>query len=85
MVHRLAAELVLEHFIRLPETLLYMRNLLPPDAAWAAFGIGRHAFPMVAQSYLLGGHVRVGMEDTIYIDKGELTPDNAALVKKAVS
>ena len=66
-----------------PETLLYARNLLPRNAAWAAFGIGRHAFPMVAQAFLLGGHVRVGMEDTIYIDKGELTPDNAALVKKS--
>jgi len=67
-----------------PETLLYQRSLLPENCEWAAFGIGRSAFPMVAQAHLLGGHVRIGMEDTIYIDKGELTPDNAALVRKAV-
>jgi uncharacterized protein (DUF849 family) len=41
------------------------------------------AFPMVAQSLLLGGHVRVGLEDNVYLEKGILAPDNAALVKKA--
>jgi uncharacterized protein (DUF849 family) len=41
------------------------------------------AFPMVAQAYLLGGHCRVGMEDTVYLAKGVKTPDNAALVEKA--
>ena len=61
----------------------YLSSLLPRDAAWSAFGIGRMAFPMVAQSYLLGGHVRVGLEDTIYIEKGVLARDNAALVEKA--
>jgi uncharacterized protein (DUF849 family) len=40
------------------------------------------AFPGVAQSYLLGGHVRVGLEDTIFIEKGVLARDNAALVEK---
>jgi uncharacterized protein (DUF849 family) len=66
-----------------PSTLKYLSSLLPRDAAWSAFGIGRMAFPMVAQSYLLGGHVRVGLEDTIYIEKGVLARDNAALVEKA--
>lgn len=66
-----------------PEMMLYMRNGLPPGANWTGFGIGRSQFPMAAQSYLLGGHVRVGMEDNIYISKGVLTPDNAALVRKA--
>jgi uncharacterized protein (DUF849 family) len=67
-----------------PETLAYARTLLPPDAAWAAFGIGRMEFPMVAQAWLLGGHVRVGLEDNIYIAKGKLAPSNAALCEKAV-
>ncbi|WP_426955645.1 3-keto-5-aminohexanoate cleavage protein [Muricoccus radiodurans] len=67
-----------------PETLMYLKSQLPPDAMWAAFGIGRMAFPMLAQAYLLGGHVRIGMEDTVYIDKGELTRGNVQLVEKAV-
>lgn len=66
-----------------PETLMYARQLLPPGAQWSAFGIGRHAFPMVAQSWLLGGHVRVGMEDNIYLEKGVLAKSNAELVAKA--
>jgi uncharacterized protein (DUF849 family) len=37
---------------------------------------------MVAQSYLAGGHVRVGLEDAVYLDRGVLAPSNAALVKK---
>jgi uncharacterized protein (DUF849 family) len=65
------------------ETLLYARNLLPPGAVWSAFGIGRHEFPMVAQAWLLGGHVRVGMEDNIYLEKGVLAKGNAELVAKA--
>ena len=41
-------------------------------------------FPILAQSYVLGGHVRVGMEDNLHIKKGELCRDNAQLVEKAV-
>ncbi len=65
------------------EALSAMKSLLPQDSTWAAFGIGRSEFPMVAQAYLLGGHVRVGLEDNLYIEKGVLAPDNASLVKKA--
>lgn len=70
-------------FAATPETMLYARNLLPPGAIWTGFGIGRHEFPMVAQSYLYGGHVRVGLEDNIYMSKGVLAPDNATLVARA--
>lgn len=66
-----------------PETLLYARNLLPPDATFTGIGIGRFAFPAVAQSYLAGGHVRVGLEDSVMIDKGTLALSNAAMVEKA--
>ncbi len=65
------------------EALSAMKSLLPQDSTWAAFGIGRSEFPMVAQAYLLGGHVRVGLEDNLYIEKGVLAPDNASLVRKA--
>jgi len=68
----------------MPEAMLYMRNLRPPDCVWFAFGISLHQFPMVAQTLLLGGHPRVGLEDNIYLEKGKLAPSNAALVEKAV-
>jgi uncharacterized protein (DUF849 family) len=67
-----------------PEAMAYMRGMLPADSPWFAFGISLHQFPMVAQAVLLGGHVRVGLEDNIYLGKGELAPSNAALVEKAV-
>ena len=66
-----------------PEAMMYMRNLLPANSPWFAFGISLHQFPMVAQTVLLGGHVRVGLEDNLYLGKGQLAPSNAALVEKA--
>lgn len=66
-----------------PETMAYARGLLPPGAVWTGFGLGRHEFPMVAQAWLLGGHVRVGFEDNLYIAKGKLARDNAELVTRA--
>jgi uncharacterized protein (DUF849 family) len=66
-----------------PETMAYARGLLPPGAVWTGFGLGRHEFPMVAQAWLLGGHVRVGFEDNLYIAKGKLARDNAELVARA--
>lgn len=65
------------------ETIVYARNLLPPDAQFTAIGIGRWMFPMVAQSYLAGGHVRVGLEDGVHLARGELARTNAELVVKA--
>ena len=70
-------------FAATPETLLYARDLLPAGAIWSAFGIGRAEFPMVAQAWLYGGHVRVGMEDNILLEKGVLASSNAQLVAKA--
>ena len=66
-----------------PEAMTYMRNLLPANSPWFAFGISLHQFPMVAQAVLLGGHVRVGLEDNLYLARGQLAPSNAALVEKA--
>jgi uncharacterized protein (DUF849 family) len=65
------------------EAMTYMRSLLPPDCVWFAFGISLHQFPIAAQTVLFGGHVRVGLEDNLYLEKGKLTPSNAALVEKA--
>lgn len=66
-----------------PETILYARNLLPAGAVWSAFGVGRFEFPIVGQAWLAGGHVRVGLEDNIYISRGVLAESNAQLVTRA--
>ena len=68
-----------------PQTLAYYAARLPKDCVWAAFGIGRMEYPMLAQSWLLGGHVRVGLEDNVYVRRGVLARDNAELVEKAVT
>jgi uncharacterized protein (DUF849 family) len=68
-----------------PATMSYLASLLPAGATWSGFGVGRWEYPMLAQAWLLGGHVRVGLEDNVYIRKGVLAPDNAALVAKAAS
>jgi len=67
-----------------PQGMAFARSLLPDGAEWAGFGASRMAFPMLAQAYLLGGHCRIGMEDTVYLAKGVKTPGNGALVEKAV-
>jgi uncharacterized protein (DUF849 family) len=65
-----------------PETVLYARDLLPHDAQFTAIGIGKAAFTSVAQSYL-AGHVRVGLEDSVYLARGKLATSNAEMVGKA--
>lgn len=66
-----------------PEALMYARGLLPEGALWSAFGISREEMPFVAMTWCLGGHVRVGLEDNIYLSKGVLAKTNAELVTKA--
>ena len=66
------------------ETLLYAKSQLPADAMWAAMGISRMSFPTVALASTLGGHVRVGLEDNLYIRRGEFATSNAVLVERAV-
>jgi uncharacterized protein (DUF849 family) len=66
-----------------PETMLYMRNLLPRGSAWAAFGVSRLQMPMVAQAVLLGGNARVGLEDNLYLKRGVFAT-NGQLVERAV-
>ncbi len=59
-----------------------MVDMLPSGSNWAAFGIGVHQMPMVAQAVLLGGNVRVGLEDNLYLEKG-VYASNGQLVEKA--
>jgi len=62
--------------------LLAMVNYLPPECIWTSFAVSRMQMPWVAQSILLGGNVRVGLEDNLYLSKG-VYASNAQLVEKA--
>jgi len=64
-------------------TMTAMVSQLPKDVVWSGFGISRTQMPMVAQAMLLGGNVRVGLEDNLYLEKG-VPASNAELVEKAV-
>ncbi|WP_031468099.1 3-keto-5-aminohexanoate cleavage protein [Sciscionella sediminilitoris] len=66
-----------------PALLQTMVELLPENAQWASFAIGRNQMRWVAQSVLLGGHVRVGLEDNLYLSKG-VKASNGQLVERAV-
>jgi uncharacterized protein (DUF849 family) len=64
-------------------TMLHMRSMLPSGSVWVAFGAGAEQMPIAAQSVLLGGHVRVGLEDNLYRRKGVLAT-NRDLVEDGV-
>ena len=64
-------------------TMTAMVGQLPRNAFWSGFGISRTQMPMAAQAMLLGGNVRVGLEDNLYLEKG-VPASNAQLVEKAV-
>ena len=65
------------------EAMTFLKSLLPESARWSAFGVSRHQFPMVAEAVEQGGNVRVGLEDNLYLAKGEYA-SNGQLVEKAV-
>jgi 3-keto-5-aminohexanoate cleavage enzyme len=64
--------------------LLFMVNSIPQESTFTVCAIGRHEFPMVTMSIVLGGHARVGFEDNVYISKGVLAKSNSELVEKVV-
>jgi 3-dehydrocarnitine:acetyl-CoA trimethylamine transferase len=63
-------------------TILYMKDLLPHEALWGALGIGRLEMPIMAQVAMLGGNVRVGLEDNLYLRRGVFAT-NGELVERA--
>ncbi|MFT6371333.1 MAG: hypothetical protein ACJA0I_001205 [Gammaproteobacteria bacterium] len=65
------------------DTLKVMKDHLPGDASWTSFGISKMQMPIAAASVAMGGNVRVGLEDNIYLDRGVLA-SNAQLVERAV-
>lgn len=66
-----------------PENLLFMKSKLPQDALWSVLGTGKSQIPMITMGILMGGNVRVGFEDNIFIKKGLLAKNNAQMVEVA--
>lgn len=66
-----------------PKNAVHFAECLPPDCTWSIFGVAREQFPMAAMGALLGGHVRVGFEDNLYMEKGLKAKSNADLVNRA--
>jgi 3-keto-5-aminohexanoate cleavage enzyme len=66
------------------DNLLTMVRRLPAGAIWQVIAIGRQNLPLTAIGLALGGNARAGMEDTLYLREGELTPGNRPLVARAV-
>mgnify|MGYP005904281757 FL=1 len=67
-----------------PRDLLFMANSIPAGSTWTVSGVGRFEYPMVTMGILMGGHVRVGFEDNVYIEKGKLAASNGEMVEKVV-
>ncbi len=67
-----------------PDNLFFLKNKLPSNALWSVLAVGKVQLPMVASGILLGGNVRVGLEDNIYIRKGVLAKNNAEFVENSV-
>ena len=67
-----------------PENAINLLRELPEGASWLCSGIGPHQLPMTTLAILLGGHVRVGLEDNVYYKRGELAKSNAQLVARVV-
>ena len=64
--------------------LCWLVNSIPAGSTWTATGIGRHQFTLAAAAIAMGGNVRVGFEDSIYIEKGVLAKSNGEMVAKVV-
>ncbi len=67
------------------ETLLAMKSKLPEGCQWSVLGVGRSQLPLTTHAMLMGGHVRVGFEDNLYLEKGVLADSNAQFVERAVA
>ena len=66
------------------DNLCWLVNKIPAGSTWTATGVGRSAFQLAAAAIVMGGHVRVGFEDNLYLSKGVLAKSNGELVAKVV-
>ena len=67
------------------ESVVTMARMLPPGASWSATGVGRTTVPVALAALSAGGHLRVGMEDTLTFSPGRPVRDNAELVERAAT
>ena len=67
-----------------PKSLLYLYDHIPDNATWSVIGIGKGHLPMSMMGMIMGGHIRVGMEDNIYYSQGRLARSNAEFVDRIV-
>lgn len=67
-----------------PEDLIFAVNKLPGNVVWSALGAGRGQLPVITTAIIMGGHVRVGFEDNLYLKKGVMATSNAQIVEKTV-
>ncbi|MEN6467119.1 MAG: 3-keto-5-aminohexanoate cleavage protein [Syntrophaceae bacterium] len=67
-----------------PKSLLHLLEHIPPKSTWSVIGIGKGHLPMAMMGLIMGGHIRVGMEDNIYYDHGVLARNNAQFVRRIV-
>lgn len=68
-----------------PEYLDFLVTLLPSGSTWSVAGIGRHELPLAYKALEMGGHVRVGLEDNVYLSKGVLAQGSWELVEKVAT
>ncbi|MBO4504727.1 MAG: 3-keto-5-aminohexanoate cleavage protein [Bacteroidales bacterium] len=66
------------------DNLCWLVKNIPAGSTWTSTGIGRHAFTLAAPTIVMGGNVRVGFEDNLYLEKGVLAKSNGELVDKVV-
>lgn len=67
-----------------PKSLLHLSEIIPQGSTWSVIGIGVGQLPIAITGMVMGGHVRVGLEDNIYYSKGVLAKSNAQLVERVV-
>lgn len=67
-----------------PKSLLHLTEIIPPDSVWSVTGIGRAHLPMSMMALLMGGHIRLGMEDNLHYERGVLAKTNAQFVERIV-
>jgi 3-keto-5-aminohexanoate cleavage enzyme len=67
-----------------PKTLVHLHEYIPKNSTWSVIGIGRGHLPMSLMALVMGGHIRVGMEDNIYYSKGVLAETNSQFVERIV-
>jgi len=67
-----------------PKNLLFLWESIPPNSTWSVVGVGKAHLPMATMALAMGGHIRVGMEDNVFLQKGVLAKSNVQFVERIV-